>query len=823
MWNLGHAVAVFLQDARYGLRSFAKTRGFTTLAILTLALGIGSSSAVFSLIDAILIRPLPYPESGKIVLPWRLPAAGMQLGFDEFPWDRPSFLRFARESKAFQYVAAMRSDFFNLTGAGTPVRLNGVRVSAAFFPTLGVAPMLGRSFTAGEDQPGQEHVVVLSHSLWIERFGGDPNVIGRALDLNGAPYVVTGVMPPGFAFPRANQMPGSTNFPKATQLWTPIALPHGDIIRGEPSELAVIGRLRREAGVAQAQADLDAFAKRLVEEHPTWKSWVNTHVKTLPQQVAGDTQRPLLLIFGAVGVVLLISCCNVANLLLARSAKRKREFMLRAALGAGSARLVRQLLAESLVLALGGGILGLLLAQASISCARRFGPATVPRLSEVALDGRVFAFTLAVTLLTAALFGIVPGLVSRRVDMAQSLTEGARGTGRGAMRNSILVSEVALAVILVIATGLLVRTFLHIISAGSGFNPAHVLTFELTLPDRKYIDRDGIVELYRRELAGLRSAPGAQSAGIAEVLPVGGAGESTMLRIPERPVSDPRQRPYGNYTIVSPGYFAAIGTPLLRGRDFLESDGAGSQPVAIINQAMAKKYWPDRNPLGRAIGVPIRKYNMIIVGVVPDVKHLSLREEAAPEIYVPYTQDPWPSMLTMQAAVRTTAGFSTAVAYARQATRAADPELPIANVRMLRDLVSDSMARPRFSMLLVGLFGAFAVILAAVGIYGVISYSVAQRTKEIGIRMALGADRRDVFTMVLAQGARFVALGIALGIAGALILTPLMTSFLYGVRPADPLTFAAVSVFVIAVALAACYMPARRAMRLNAISALRCE
>jgi putative ABC transport system permease protein len=822
MWNISRAIGAFAQDAKYGIRSFAKTRGFTALAVLTLALGIGSSTAVFSLIDAILIRPLPYPQPEKIVFPWRLPAPGFNLGFDEFPWDRLSFLKFARESKTFQYTAAMQSQSFNLTGVGTPARLDGVLVSAAFFPALGVAPMLGRYFTEDEDLPGHERVVMLSHSTWVERFGADPNIVGHTLELNGAPYIVTGVMPPKFVFPRANQMPGSTSFPKETQLWSPIALSHGPLVRGEPSELAVIGRLQPEAGPAQAQAELDAFANEIVQEQPGMKNWVRTRVKTLSEQIAGDTRRPLLLIFGSVSVVLLIACCNVANLLLARSVKRKREFMLRAALGAGSGRLAGQVLAESIVLAMGGAIAGLVLAEAAIYFAKRFGPSNIPRLAEVALDARVFGFTLAVALTTGVLFGIVPAILSRRVDLAASLKEGSRGSARGALRHTILVAEVALALMLVIATGLLVRTFFHLLATDAGFNSAHVLTFELTLPEPKYPHQEQIVPLYQRALERLRAAPGVQSAGITEILPIGGAGESTALRIPDLPVSIPGQRGYANYTVVSPGYFSAVGTHLLRGRDFVESDRANSQPVAIINGAMAKKYWPNRDALGRPVGVPIRPYDMTIVGIVGDVKHLSLREDAAPEVYVLYTQDPWPSMLTMQVAVRT-ADLSTATAYAREAIRSVDPDLPLANVRMLSDLVDDSMTQPRFSMLLVALFGAFAVVLAAVGMYGVISYSVAQRTQEIGIRMALGAERRDVFRMILGQGARFAMLGVAIGIGGALVLTPLMTSFLYGVRPTDPLTYIFVSVFLIAVALLACYIPARRAMRLNPTIALRYE
>jgi predicted permease len=824
MWNLGTTFGTLLQDAKHAVRSFSKSRGFSAIAVLTLALGIGSSTAVFSLIDVILLKPLPYPEPEKIVLPWRTPPAGMTLGFDELPWDRVAFLEFARTSKTFQHTAAFLTQSFNLTGVGAPVRLAGMQVSAAFFPALGVSPVLGRFFTAEEDQPGREHEVILSHAVWLERFGGDPKILGRALELNGAPYVVTGVMPPGFAFPRAHEMPGSFSFPRETQLWVPIALSRGPLNRGEPSELAVIGRLNPDADLAQAQADLDAFEKRWEQERPGAKGWIHARARALSRQVAGDTRRPLLLILGAVAVVLLIACCNVANLLLARSLKRKREFVLRAALGAGSSRLIRQLLTESLVLALAGGAVGVFVAQSAIYFVKMFGPPNIPRLHEVALDPRVLVFAAAVTLVTGILFGIVPSIGARRADLADSLKEGARGSsGRGALRSAILVTEVALALVLVIAAGLLIRSFFHLLSADAGFNSARVLTFELTLPATKYARQEQIVALYRTALERLRAAPGVQSTGITEILPVDGAGESTVMRIPDRPVTNPRDRPIVSYTIVSPGYLSAIGTPILRGRDFLESDQADSQPVAIVNIAMAKKIWPGQDPIGKAAGVPIRKYDMTIVGVAADVKHLSLHEEAGPEIYVVYTQDPWPSMLTMQVALRTTADLNTAIAYARDAVRSIDPDLPLANVRMLAELVSDSMTQPRFSMLLVALFGAFAMVLASVGMYGVISYSVAQRTQEIGIRMALGAGRPDVFRMILGQGARLAGVGIAIGIVVALLVTRAMTAFLYGVRPADPMTFGAVSVLLIGVAMAACYVPARRAMRLNPTIALRYE
>ena len=821
MWIIGPWAVALAQDTRFAIRSFAKTRGFTALAVLTLALGIGASTAVFTLLETILLKPLPYPEAEKIVLPWRISPRGIHLSSPDFPWDRASFNEFARISKTFQHAGAFVAQSYNLTGVGSPVKLDGMRVSAAFFASLGIPPLLGRFITEGEDRPGQGRVVVLGHAVWMQRFGGNPEIVGRTLDLNGVAHTVVGVMPPGFTFPRASQMPSSFTFPRETEIWVPIALEPGPLARGEPSELAVIGRLRPEVTIEQAQAELDQFARHLAEVRPAAKEWVNARIRTLARQISGDTRRPLMLIFGAVNVVLLIACCNVANLLLARSLKRKREFMLRAALGAGSGRLVRQLLAESVVLALAGGAAGLIVAQAAMDFVKAFAPSSIPRLAEARIDPPVFVFALALTLITGIAFGLAPAIASRRVDLADSLKDGSRSTPRGFLRDAILIAEVALALVLVVAAGLLVRSFLHMLAADAGFSPAHVLTFELTLPEQKYARTEQIVDLYRAVLDRLKASPGVQSAGITAILPVGGAGESTAVRIPDHPVTNPQERPLVNYTMISPGYFSAVGTPVLRGRDFLESDQADSQPVTIINQAMARKLWPDQNPVGKAVGLPIKTFDMTIVGVVSDVKHVSVREETGPEIYVPYTQKPWPSLLSMQVALRTTSDLAVSTGFARDAVRSVDPDLPLANVRMLEEIVSESMTQPRFSMLLVTIFGALAVALAAVGMYGVIAYSVTQRTQEIGIRMALGASRSDILKMIIGQSARFAAAGVLIGIAAALAVTPMIRSFLFGVPPSDPLTFAGVSLLLIGVALLASYIPARRAMRLNPTIALK--
>ncbi len=824
----GASLDSLLQDWQYGARLLRKNPGFSAIAILTLALGIGSSTAVFSLVNAVLLKPLPYPNSQQIVFPWRQPPAGLDVGYNEIPWGRPDFLFFARESKSFQSVGAFKSDSFNLTGSGEAARLDGLRASAGFFPSLGISPIMGRTFTAEEDQAGHEHEVLLSYRLWRDRFASDSQILGRVLQLNSEPYTVIGVMPQGFVFPRAEEMPNGFPFPRATQLWVPLALVPGPIIPGEDSELAVIGRLQPGVTPAQAQTEMNLVSKRLEDFFPGGKGWFSILVTSMQRQIAGDMRRPLLLILGAVGVVLLIACSNVAGLLLSRSLARKKEITLRAALGAGKWRLMRQLLTEALILAGIGGIAGILIAKAAVHFVKLFAPPNIPRLNEVSLDIRVVLFALTITLLTGILFGLAPAIAGSRDNLVESLKEGGQRSGSspaGAkLRDLLLISEVALALILVISAGLLTRTFFHLLRVDPGFNPARVLTFELTLPAATYADQPQIVALYQRALQSIRSLPGVQSAGITAATPLGGATESTSIRIPDHPSGDPKAVPFSNYTMVSTGYFSAVGTPVLRGRDFLESDTADSSPVAIVNSAMARKFWPGEDAIGKQVAPASKKFPLAtIIGIVADVKRLSLREDPPPEMYVPYNQKVWPSLLTMDVILRTRVGPASLTDNVRNALRTVDPDLPLAKIATLNTLVDDSMTHPRFAMLVLGSFAGLALLLASVGMYGFISYFVGQRTQEIGVRVALGAQRRNVFGMVLMQGARLAAQGIALGLLAAFAATRLMVGFLYGVQPIDLLTFAALPFLLLAIALLACYVPARRAMRVDPMVALRHE
>jgi len=804
------------QDIRFAFRLLPKSPGFAAIAILTLALGIGASTAVFSLVEGILLKPLPYPNPDRIVLPELVSPPGVNLGSEYFPWAQIQFRLLTRESHPFEFVGAFQNDSFNLTGSGEPSFLDGFRASTEFFPAIGVVPALGRAFTAEEDQPGHEYEVILSDRLWRERFSSRGDILGRAVYLNGYAYTVVGVMAPGFEFPRAEEMPSSFNFPSEPQLWVPLAVAAQP--KGGPSELAVIGRLKPGVSLEQAQAAMDLVTKRAEERDPQWKGWFNTRLVPLTRQVAGDTQRPFGLMLGAVGIVLLIACSNVANLVLARSLGRNREFTLRAALGASRSRLVRQLLTESLLIAIAAGAFGTLVAHVGIDFVKAYGPSNIPRLREVRLDPLVFAFALCVSLATGILFGLAPAFGATRKDLASSLKEGGRSSA------GTPVSQVALALVLVVSAGLLTRTFFRLLGANGGFNPLRVLTFQLPLPASKYVDQNHIVVFYQSALSRLRSIPGVESAGIGETVPMGGEGESTVIRMPDHPVGSQKEMPFANYTIISPGYLSSIGTPVLRGRDFLESDIADSTPVALVNVAMEKKYWPSQGALGKQVGPGSSRYPlMTIVGVVPDVKHISLREETIPEIFVIYTQKQWPSMLNMRVAVRTKVDPASMTESVRAAIHSGDPDLPLAKIATLTTLVNDSLSQPRFAMLLLAAFSLLALLLASIGMYGVISYAVAQRLQEIGIRMALGAERRNVFGMVLGQGARLAGLGIAIGLLVALGVTRLMSSFLYGIESTDPFTFAAVSLLLLATALLACYLPARRATRVDPMVALRHE
>ena len=814
-------------DTRFALRQMRKTPGFTFTVVLLLGLGIGSVCAVFSIIDAILLKPVPYGDPSSLVIPWNIPPAGVDVGgYQELPWGPIQFHALEKETKIYRYLGAFQGGNFNLTGFGDPAMLEGARVTWGFFPALGVQPELGRFFTPEEDFPGHEYEAVLSDALWRDQFHADPSIINRIIHLNGSPYTVIGIMPSGFGFPRANEMPGDFTCAAETRLWIPLALP-AVTPRYTPSELAVVGRLQPGVSLGQAQAVMDLFAQQMDRELPIARGWFQSRVTPLQKQVAGDTRKPLLLILGAVALIMLIVCFNVAGLLLARSLAREREFSVRAALGAGPARVIRQLLTESLILAVAGGCAGIGVATAGVRLVKLVGPATLPRLHEVRADFRLFCFAFGLTVATAILFGLAPALERRSTNLAESLKESGQrslaGTKNLRLRSWLVVSQIALAVMLVIASGLLVRTFYHLLASDAGFDSQHVLVFELSLPSTQYPNREAVARFYQQALPRLRSITGVESAGITEAIPMGGATESTAIRIVGRPVRKGDQPPIVNYTVVSPGLFAALRTPLLRGRDVFDSDLLSAPPVTVINRAMAREYWPNEDPLGKQVLVPAQHVPATIVGIVADIKHSSLREVPGPEMFEPYTQNVWPSLVLMQVVIRTRAEPATVIGAARQAIREIDPGLPLANESTLATLADTAMAGERFSMLLVGSFGLLAVFLATVGVYGVVSYSVAQRTREIGLRIALGAQRGHIFSMIIRNAAGLSGIGILIGVFAALGIGRVLSGYLYEISAADPLTYVSVSFFLAAVALGASYVPARRASAIDPLEALRID
>ena len=822
-------MGALVQDVKYALRVLSKTKVFTAVAMLTLALGIGASTAVFGLVNAVLLKPLPFPNAERIVFPWRLTPRDLQLGYNEVPWGLRQFHSLRRDSKTLQDVGAFKSDSFNLTGIGEPARLDGTRASAGFFVALGAAPAIGRVFTFQEDQVGHEHVVILSDRLRRDRFGANREILGRTIALSGTPYTVVGIMPPGFELPRAEDMPPGFDFARVTQLWVPLALPPEPAHSWDPAELAIIARLRSGITIDQAQAEMNVFSRRFESQYPSAKGWFDSRLVSITRQVAGDMRRPLLLILGAVGVVLLISCSNVASLFLARSFSRKREFTLRAALGAGDSRLIRQILTESLVLAIGGGLLGILLAAGSLRLVRLFGPPNIPKLGNASLDISVFAFAFGITFLTGILFGLIPAVGATRENLADSLKEASPRSAGSALgprvRKALVVSQIALALVLVIAAGLLTRTFLHLLSVNPGFQPARVLTLELSLPASQYSDPERARSLYANVLRSLKSIPGVEAVGIAKGIPFGVKPDSTVVRIMNHPVVRSQERPYAAYNLASPGYFIAVGSPILRGRDFLESDTApNAMPVTVINRAMAAKFWPDEDAIGKQVGLGSPAFPvMTVIGIVGDIKELSLRQQPGPEMYVPYSLKTYVSLLAMQVVLRTRIDPASMIKSVEAAVHSVDAGLPLSNIAGMTVLIDNSMAEPRFAMLLLGAFGALALGLASIGMYGVISYSVAQRTREIGLRMALGARAGDVFRMVIGQGVRLAAVGIVIGLFAASAAAKLMAAFLYGVEPIDPVTFGCVSLVLLAIAVIACHIPARRATRVDPLVALREE
>jgi putative ABC transport system permease protein len=810
------------QDVRYGLRQLRRSPGFTAVAILTLALGIGANTAIFSVVNAVVLRPLPFPDSGRLMSV----ISTLQSSNTRDNASYPDFLDWRARNHVFSSMAAWRQDNYNLTGGEMPLHLRVVVASADLLRVLKVRPFLGRGFLPGEDTPGAlngTNPVILSYGLWQQRFSSDPQALGRVVRLNDQPYTVVGVMPASFQFPIQSDR---------VDVWTTMAPDLVSIEGGKSMAtqrgahyLDVIARLQPGVTAGMAQAEMSTIVHELNRQYPENKP---RNVMVMPElkQLVGDAGTALMVLLAAVGCVLLIACGNVANLLLARATARQKEMAIRTALGATCGRVVRQVLTESVLLALGGGAAGTLIAMWGIEFLKSLIPPQVPRTGQIGLDVRVFAFAAALSLVTGILFGIFPALKSSRAWLANSLKEGGRsseaGDRRTPARGVLVVGEVAVALCLLVVAGLLIQSFVRLQNVDPGFNPHHVLTFNLVLPDR--YSQAQQIDLFERAVTGIRTLPGVRAASAVVPLPLSADDVSTAFDI-EGQSSVRGHEPDTNYSFVEPGFFQTMGIALLKGRDFSWHDTLKSTPVVMINEAMARQFFAGQDPIGKHLNAhigngyskpPMRE----IVGIVRDVKNHGLSASSGPQVYVPLAQSP---LDVMTFVVRTAVDPISLAAAARGQVESLDKDLPLFGVETLDGYVGQSLAPPRVIALLLGIFGGIALLLAMVGIYGVVSYSAAQRTHEIGVRMALGAEKADVLRMVIGQGLKLALIGVAIGIAGALALTRFLASLLYGVKPTDPVTFIAVSLILIAVALLACYIPARRAAKVDPMVALRYE
>ena len=805
-----------LQDIRYAIRVLATNRAFSAASILLLALGIGANSVIFSVVNAVLLSSLPYPDADRILVVFE---TNMQRQTQE-AISAANFLDWRDQNQVFESIAAYREESVSLTGSDRPERVYSLVTTSDLFSVLRVKPILGRVFGRDEEKLGASRVAVISRSLWERRFGSDPNILGQKLAANGEPLAIIGVMPGGFTFPGE------------ADLWIPprhvvpehVLRPSVDMTANRDSQyLNVIARLKPGVTLEQANADMDTVAIRLEELYPDVDEGHRVSLTTIRENAVGKIRPALLVLFGAVGFVLLIACANVANLLLARGASRQREMAIRTALGASRSRLVRQLLTESVVLALSGGALGILLALWGFNALVAFIPADISPAKGVQIDGTVFGFTIVISLLTGLAFGVVPAWQTTRSEVNEALKDGGRGSslgrGRNKARSFLIVSEIALSLVLLIGAGLMIKSFIRLAHVKPGFETANIATTRLSLPTAQYGTPSSRAMFFQQVITRIQTIPGVQSAAAISRLPLTPGNSSRSLNLEGR--TAPNEGFNADYRVISPDYFRSMGIPLLSGRDVDESDHNRSASVAIVNDTLARRSWPNETALGKRVRIEGDQNRwMEIVGIVGDAKHFGLDSQVKPEIYIPYYSDPWPFMTVVVRSKSDLAALSAAI---RSEVWAVDKDIPIPDIRTMDQLLSTSVSRPRFNMLLLGIFAAIALVLSAVGVYGVMSYSVVQRTHEIGIRMALGAAKSDVLRLVVGQGMRLLLIGIGLGLAAALVLTRVLTTMLFGVEPSDPTTFVLISVLLAGVALAACALPARRATRVDPIVALRYE
>jgi predicted permease len=800
-----------LQDMRYGLRSLRKNPGFAAVAVLTLALGVGANSTIFSFVNGVMLRPLPYREPGRLVL---LDETAPKRGITSMGVSFPNFVDWREQNRVFEDVASYTEGSYTLVGGGEPAQVRGARVTSGLFEVLGVAPVLGRTVRPEEDRPDNDTVVILGHGLWRSRFGGDPGVVGQSISINNRPHTVIGVMPPDF------------KFPEVADLWLPLALDERRWTRNDHG-LGALARLKTGVTLEQAQAEMASVARSIEEQNPVTNDGLSVSVTGLREGLVGGYRRGLLILLGVVGFVLLIACVNVANLLLARSSARQKEISIRAALGAGRWRIMRQLITESLLLGAAGGALGLVLAVWGMELLLAAVPVEFPFWMKFGLDGRVLAFTACVSLLTGIVFGAAPALQASKVDLNEALKDGGRsasaGAGRHRLRALLVVAEVALSLVLLVGAGLMIRSFMRLQHVNPGLNPENVLTMTVPLPRAKYREPARQAAFFQRLLERVRALPGVEAAGAASNLPLSGSLWGRSLTVEGRPVLSVGDAPVINYCVVTPEYFRSMGIPMLTGRDVSDGDTNDSPKVTVIDERLAREYWPDESPLGKRVRYGPPESNepwFTIIGVVGEVRHQRLDLQTRKTVYVPYQQVADPRMTLT---VHTTAAPAALADAVRAQVKELDADQPITDVRTMEEVVSRSVWQPRLYTILFGVFAAVALVLASVGIYGVMSYAVSQRTHEIGIRMALGAQAADVLKMVLGQGLMLALIGVAVGTAAAFALTRLMAALLYDVSATDPATFGTIALLLMGVASMACYVPARRAMKVDPMIALRYE
>jgi putative ABC transport system permease protein len=801
------------QDLRYGARMLLKHKGFTAVAVLTLALGIGANTAIFTVINSVLLRPLPLsqPERLMLIRETKVPQ------FSSFAVASGNFLDWIRQNTTFERLVAIHPGSLNLTSAGNPVRLRSMNVTDGFFAMLGVQPQLGRGFTSEEHQPGRNTAAVLSHGLWQQQFGANPAILNQTIQLDGRSYTVVGIMSSTFQF-----------WDRDTELWIPIAFtPQQAQQRLGHSLSRVIGQLKPGITPEQGRAELIAIADRLALQYPESNKGWSVMLVPLQEFMVRDIKPALMVLIVAVSFVLLIACANVANLLLARATGRYKEIAIRTALGAGRERIIRQLLTESALLAAAGGAGGLLLAKFGLDMLLALVPQGLPRMDEVSLDGRVLVFSAAVTLLTGIVFGLVPALQASKPNLNDAMKVSGRGATEGGkrqlMRSTLVVMEIASTLLLLLGAGLMIKSFWRIQSVDPGFIPENALTASISLPRQKYIDDAQRASFFHQLLEKVNALPGVQAVGITSLLPLSDDDYVISFDRQDRPPLPAGEDPSTNFFAVNPDYFKAMGIRLLRGRLFTNTDTKDSLPVTVINETMAKKIYADEDAIGKRFTFDDRAKNpkwFEIVGIVNDVKHYGLDKATSLQTYVPFEQLTFSRMTIV---TRTTGNPTALSAAIRNAVLSIDKELPLSNIRPLDVYVSTSIAQRRFSMILLGVFAAVALALSAVGIYGVLSYAVTQRTNEIGVRMALGAQTADIMRMIVGHGMRLVSIGVGIGLVAAFGLTRLLQTLLFGVSVTDPPTYLVIVVFLVLLALLACWIPARRATRVDPLTALRLE